>query len=241
MNRHLPGIRPGRGDTATREALAGEYVLGTLQGLARRRFERLLTVDGDLRRRVRAWEARLAPLAEEEEAVQPPAETWLGIRERLGRGGSGGAAVHPLWNSLALWRGLAMAATVLLAVVSVWAWSPGPAPMTMDRMAVVTNPERQPIWVVSADPGKGMLRVRTLRSPGMGPERVCPLWLKWDDGRHMHRAAILPEKKGVYTFKVPRDMPLDRARLAVSVESSDRVPRDRPRGQVVYQGDWIEL
>ena len=166
---------------------------------------------------------------------------WAGLQAGLGLDGEGGGAVHRLWDNLPLWRGLAIAATLVLAVVGAWTWGPGATPMAADRMAVVTNPQNQPIWVVSADPGKGMVRVRTLRSPGMGPERVCPLWFKWDDGQQMRRIAILPERKGVYTFRVGSDMPMGKARLAVSVEPADQVPEDRPRGRVVYQGDWIRL
>ena len=46
-----------------RQALAGEYVLGSLQGAARRRFERLLVDSPDLQRYVADLEVTLAPLA----------------------------------------------------------------------------------------------------------------------------------------------------------------------------------
>ncbi|HKJ70984.1 MAG TPA: anti-sigma factor [Gammaproteobacteria bacterium] len=234
---HLPGVRPGRGDAATRDAVAGEYALGTLAGPARRRFERLLAVDADLRRRVRAWEARLAPLAEEAEPVAPPPQVWAAVERRLGL--SGGGTVHHLWHSLPLWRGLAVAATVLLAVVSAWSWQP--TPMTPERMVVVTNPSNDPVWVVSSGGRKGMVRVRTLRPSGMPAGRVCPLWLKWGKQGHMYRVAVLPERRGVYTFHVPRDMPMNKAHLMVSVESAGDVPTDGPRGKVVYTGSWIRL
>jgi anti-sigma-K factor RskA len=42
-----------------REALAAEYALGTLQGRARRRFERSLKDDPALRRHVAGWSARM--------------------------------------------------------------------------------------------------------------------------------------------------------------------------------------
>ena len=83
MTMHRPGIRPGRGDAETREALAAEYALGTLHGPARRRFERLLAVDADLRARVRRWERHLGEWVAEAEPEEPPASVWSSIEARL--------------------------------------------------------------------------------------------------------------------------------------------------------------
>ncbi|MFB6358182.1 MAG: hypothetical protein ABEJ96_03995, partial [Thiohalorhabdaceae bacterium] len=80
-------MRPGRGSPEVCDALAAEYALGTLRGPALRRFERLLAVDEDLRWRVRRWEERLAPLAEEVEPRSPPDSLWAGIEARLGDAG----------------------------------------------------------------------------------------------------------------------------------------------------------
>jgi anti-sigma-K factor RskA len=247
MTKDSPGIRPGRWSPATREALAAEYALGTLRGPARTRFERLLAVDDDLRRRVRQWQDRLGAWVAEAAPEPPPASVWQGIRERVGEGTAAGAdgpateGHRRWWDSLPLWRGLAIAASLLLALTLGWSLGGGPRGMAPERMAVVTDPEQQPIWVVSSGSPARTLRVRTLRSPGMGPDRVCPLWLQWDDGERMRRVAILPEEEGVYTFRLPRGMPVDRARLAVSVEPAEAVPQDRPRGKVVYEGDWVRL
>jgi len=67
-----------------RDKLAAEYVLGTMTGRVRARFQRLFRYDATLRRDVTAWETRLAPLADLTSAVNPPARVWRAITARIG-------------------------------------------------------------------------------------------------------------------------------------------------------------
>lgn len=64
------------------DRLAAEYVLGTLRGRARRRFERWL-LSPQVGALVNAWENRLAGLEPPLEAVAPPAKVWSGIERKL--------------------------------------------------------------------------------------------------------------------------------------------------------------
>ena len=59
-----------------RDKLAAEYVLGTLRGRARARFESLLRYDPALRRTVADWEARVTPLAAAASEITPPPRVW---------------------------------------------------------------------------------------------------------------------------------------------------------------------
>jgi anti-sigma-K factor RskA len=65
------------------DRLAAEYVLGTLRGRARRRFERWL-LSPQVGALVKAWEDRLAGLEPPLKGVTPPATAWQGIEKRLG-------------------------------------------------------------------------------------------------------------------------------------------------------------
>ncbi|HEU5136415.1 MAG TPA: anti-sigma factor [Steroidobacteraceae bacterium] len=64
------------------DRLAAEYVLGTLRGRARRRFERWL-VSPQVGAIVKAWEERLAGLEPRLDPVNPPATVWAGIEDKL--------------------------------------------------------------------------------------------------------------------------------------------------------------
>jgi anti-sigma-K factor RskA len=70
-----------------RSLLAGEYVLGTLHGATRRRFERLLTLDSGLHDLVGEWQAVLASLSSALEPVTPPPELWTRLQARVQRRG----------------------------------------------------------------------------------------------------------------------------------------------------------
>jgi len=64
------------------DRLAAEYVLGTLRGRARRRFERWL-LSPQVGALVKAWEDRLAGLEPQLEPVTPPDTAWRGIEDKL--------------------------------------------------------------------------------------------------------------------------------------------------------------
>jgi anti-sigma-K factor RskA len=67
------------------DRLAAEYVLGTLRGRARRRFERWF-VSPQVGALVNAWEQRLAGLEPRLDPVTPPSTVWTGIENRLAFG-----------------------------------------------------------------------------------------------------------------------------------------------------------
>jgi len=92
--------------------LAGEYVLGTLTGGARRRFDRLLAVRPAARSAVAEWEERFAFLSQSIRPVVPPARVWSRIAEQLA---FTGAPRTSLWQRVGLWRALA----AVLALVAV--------------------------------------------------------------------------------------------------------------------------
>ena len=65
------------------EYLAAEYVLGTLQGAARRRFDGLITDRADVRFAVWRWERHLNGIASGLEPHRPPQRVWNNIRQRI--------------------------------------------------------------------------------------------------------------------------------------------------------------
>ena len=114
-------------DPELRDRLAAEYALGAMSGLDRRRFERLLSGDRDLRDLVEAWELRLNLLAESAPAVEPRAHVWDEIARQIApvpapvREGW----LDRLWDSLGFWRAAAaLAAATAAALVCYVAFLP---------------------------------------------------------------------------------------------------------------------
>ena len=66
-----------------REALAAEYVLGTLEPNARESFAQALEQEPELQKLVSAWEGRLASLEDGITPVEPPAGLWDNIGSAL--------------------------------------------------------------------------------------------------------------------------------------------------------------
>src|SRR5262245_24159824 len=117
-------------DPELRDQLAAEYALGTLSSPERRRFERLMSHDRDLRDLVQGWELRLNALAESVPPVEPPAHVWDEIARRIAMEPSPARARAPapapagkrwsldrLWDNLGLWRGVAALATATAAAL----------------------------------------------------------------------------------------------------------------------------
>ena len=66
------------------DLLAAEYVLGTLRGGARRRFQQYADQDPAIRTAIDEWQRRISPMAELAEPRMPPAAVWEAIERRLG-------------------------------------------------------------------------------------------------------------------------------------------------------------
>jgi anti-sigma-K factor RskA len=76
-----------------RDALAAEYVLGTLSAEEREQAEALLAIDHGFAETVRLWEHRLGELNVMVEAVEPPADLWERIKSDIGGAERRGAQI----------------------------------------------------------------------------------------------------------------------------------------------------
>ena len=67
------------------DALAAEFVLGSLSGTERLRAENRLAADAAFAERVNGWRRRLHPLQEPIVPMAPSASVWEGIASRIAK------------------------------------------------------------------------------------------------------------------------------------------------------------
>jgi anti-sigma-K factor RskA len=232
-------------DPRLRDLLAAEYVLGTLRGLARVRFRRLLRYDPALRRTVEDWEARLLPLVLATPGVVPSEHVWQSIQARIGGVPARAPARRGFLQNLFLWRSLAALASVAAIALGVLlAQGPPPKPATM--VVVMNNKEAQPRIAVSwlsKEPGKRTLRVRVMGHQEMAPDTSWELWCLPGGGKPPQSMALITTHED-QVLSLPRDLwpMLDHAEgLAMTIEPKGGSPTGLPTGPVIFSGARVVI
>jgi anti-sigma-K factor RskA len=229
------------------DTLAAEYVLGTLGGRARRRFERWRAREWHVERRVQAWEERLVGLALRLRPVKPSSHVWARIEQRIGESAAAGtrprrAQPVPL-RPTESWRALAaglVVFTVVLGGFGAWRLMQGPRYLPM---ATVVNPaETAPAWELHADAGLRHLRAIARGGVTAQAGRSFELWALPDDGGPPVSLGLMPES-GQIERKLTRAQraALESAsKVAVSLEPSGGSPTGAPTGPVLFVADRIK-
>jgi anti-sigma-K factor RskA len=230
---------------ALADALAAQYVTGTLRGRARARFEALLPGHPGLQRAVRDWQLRLMPLTGVLPEHAPPPHVWQQIEQRLWPATAlAASAPAPWWQRLGLWR--ALSGVALAGVVGLGVLLNNPPPAAPPVVVVLESTGAAPApnvaaagSIVASFSGDGRALVtRTLTPVGVTPDRVLELWSVPPEGNP--RSLGLISANGVTVLKRER-LPATvlkggTAALAVSVEPPGGSPTGVPTGPVVFAG-----
>ncbi len=225
------------------EVIAGEYVLGVLSAEDRRKVEARLTEDQRFAAMVNRWEENLSTFNEEYEVLQPPPRAFSAIEQRilgpsLPDAAFSGKVAGGFWNSLALWRSLALAS---LAIAAGLAFSMttllAPRPVSGGRLVADLTGEGATINLVARyDEANGALRVTPVAA-GKEKEKSLELWLV-EDGRSPVSLGVLPQT-GEGELAVPAAMRgrlVQGAVLAVSIEPFGGSPTGSATGPVIASG-----
>jgi anti-sigma-K factor RskA len=220
-----------------RERLAAEYVLGTMPSLVRRRFERLMTGDPALARMVGDWADRLSPLDSLTPAEEPPAYVWPAVERRIGAAPAPSAQPASLvrqWlNSLAFWRGLALAGGLAAAALALYlAVAPRPLPPTV--IAVLAGHGGEPGWVAITGPKTGEVSFSAVAPQAENKPHAFELW--GIAGGPPRPLGLLPQRPGGSVTLPEAQLPPPGGVLAVSFEPPGGSPTGSPTGPVLYQG-----
>ncbi|WP_420347078.1 anti-sigma factor [Pelagibius sp.] len=242
-------------DPELQEALASQYVVGALQGPARRRFETLMRTRPALRNKVEAWEDRLTPLTEDTPPRQPPERVFRALRKRIDPQAE--AERSSFWDSLAFWRPFGAAAAVLVVLVGGYAGfilsqpaqqqqqqiaATAPEQVLPSYVAVLEDAAEQPALVVTAYKGPWRLSVKPVRPLERPDAEVFQIWAV-----ERGSGTIRPLLQLAGDDRAGRPLDEDAwnavktsESLMVTLESSGAAPA-APSGPVLFSGLCIAL
>ena len=214
--------------------LASEYVLGTMKGAARRRFEAYLRADMALRAEVTRWEQHLMPLAARIPPVAPPARVWARIEASIGASAAYTARPTDLWGSLAFWRGLALAAAGVAATVLVAVVMQKSAVSEPTLMAVLAEESNAP-RVYIEQPKSGLLVVTMIKPWSVNAARSHELWVIAKNGEP-RSLGVINSSSDTRIVRAELDVRLvDGTQFAVSIEPPGGSTSGMP-GRIVCKG-----
>ncbi len=205
------------------DRLAAEFVLGTLRGRARRRFERWRASSAMIAELCDAWEQRLTPLAERLRPIAPPPAILPRIQQRLGLAPPTGLR----------WTAAAAVVALLVALLAYWPATQAPLP---DRIALINAPSGQLQWRVEIYTQRGRLVVH---SPGLATkpsDRDYELWALPAGGAAPVSLGVMPVRgEAALALSDRQRQALAQAqKVAVSVEPLGGSPTGQPTGPVVF-------
>jgi anti-sigma-K factor RskA len=249
------------------QALAAEYVLGTLDADERAQAQAQLAVDAGFAALVRSWERRLGELNVMVDPVEPPPQLWERIRERIAgtapsdsirlpevapppRAQTAPSNVIDLSSRLNRWRGIAAAAGALAATlalfVAAWEFAPGLLPAALGPPVRVVEVVLQkdggdPAFLLTVDVISRSLTVRRVaaeRQPGKSYE----LWMV--SNKYPGPRSLGVVGAGEFTQR-PLQAAYDpdtinAATYAVSLEPEGGSPTGAPTGPVLFTGKLVE-
>jgi anti-sigma-K factor RskA len=229
-----------RDNDQLRDQLAGEYVVGTLKGGARRRFEAELLRDAALRALVERWRTRLAPMAEFAAPVEPPDAVWAGIAQRLRLPEEQNNAA-PWWRGPSLWRTFALAGSACSVVLAVLLAQRVQQPQ-IEQVATLTDDKAQAALVVSADRRHHQLLVRVADTVRVPDNRTLQLWAIPKAGHPRSLGVVADNRRATLAFDERMAAGADVVALAISLEPKGGSPNpDGPTGPVLYKGAWVRV
>ena len=226
----------GRSELA--DALAADYVVGTLRGAARRRFEALLPAHASLRDATSAWRDRLMPLTAELAPVQPSSAVWRRISDRL-ESGKAPSTPTGAWQRLSFWRGLtafASVAAIGLALLLANPRSVAPPVLVVLAPTNAAASGAQTTPIVASISGDGATLVtRAIVPVANRPDRSLELWAVPKDGAP-RSLGVLPPGTGTVALRGKVLAGVDT--LAVTIEPLGGSPTGQATGPIVYAGKF---
>ncbi|HUI62047.1 MAG TPA: anti-sigma factor [Steroidobacteraceae bacterium] len=210
------------------DPLAAEYVLGTLRGPARRRFEKWRAHLPQVQDRCRFWEDHLVPLAKDLRPVRPPAHVWRGIRGRLNL--TGGVSRFMQTRLVAI----AASAVLIIGLASLLYWR-SIEPGRITELATISASSGSQLWKVEVYRTSGRMIVRAGQLPTRPANRDYELWALPKGGAPVSLGVLPAEGAAQRALTAAQLRALAGAsQIAVTLEQAGGSPTGRPTSTPIY-------
>lgn len=216
------------------DELAVDYILGTMRGAARRRFQKLMMSQPNIRQTVWRWEQHLNPLAESLPTSAPNPEVWLKIQRRLGWLTTEQRVETQPTNRVSWF--IAAAASILLAVVMLRPYLVDPV---SQQVALIQTTDAKVWWSVARTDAQ--LTVRATAAVQAAADRDYELWMLPANGQAPISLGLLPQDQQRILMIPAAAQDLTIAALAVSLEPKGGSPTGAPTGDVLFTAEIITL
>ena len=217
-------------DHAALDALCGEYLIGTLRGPARRRFERAMRDEPRVALRVRRWHTVIPAYSAKVEA-QPSREVWKRLESDLELARYG----RPWHRREGFWAACAAAASVLLIIAFVMQITPRERGLV--EIAELSGKDQSARVSARRSTDGGTLALSATRSMVAPAKKSYELWLIPAEGGAPVSLGVLGALDGrLVIAEKERPRLREGATLALSVEPAGGSPSGKPTGPVIFSG-----
>jgi len=224
------------------DALAGEYVLGTLDAAERTAVAARRQREPALEAAITAWERRLGPLMEEIAPVQPPDHLRDLVMRRIG-GTAGSSEIAMLQRRLRTWRiaalGAAAVAAGLVLFVATGTFAPRPG---QNFVAVLQHDAASPAFIVSVNIAARTLTIRPVAATPQ-TNRSYELWLVNSRIGAPRSLGVVQNAAFTVASSQLNSLPPGVVRdstFAVTLEPLGGSPSGLPTGPILYSGTLVQ-
>lgn len=225
----------------TLEAMAGEYVLGTLAPNERLEAQTLVTQNTEFAAAVDLWTQRLAPLLLATRSVTPPGELRARILAGIDKLPGAGNTVVDLKKRLSFWRGFSLAASALAAALALFiVFKPAPEMAPGNYVAVLQPEGPGPAFVASIDLKDGTINVKRLGSQAEAGKSF-ELWAVGGGRANPQSLGVIDASLRIPASQLGKVDPatLGETVFAISLEPQGGSPTGAPTGPVLYTGKLV--
>lgn len=241
-----------------RDALAGEYVLGLIEGAELAAFVRRLDGDRDLASAVESWRRHLSAIDATAPMVQPSTSLWPRIEGEiaaLSQSSATIAAAVPTaampaprakrqpaesrlaawWNSLFVWRGAALAGALAALVLAIGLVGALDRAKRQPLMVAVLLTEASVAAAVVNTFSDGRVEMVPLQNIAIPEGKALEIWTLWDKAVGPRSVGVIQNARST-TLKLDQ-LPLGKGQLfEITIEAATGSPTGLPTGPVVAKG-----